>query len=161
MADEVRPNSQNDPVVTPYLTVKGADRAIAFYREAFGAEETCRMAGPSGESIMHAEVRIGGSPFYLSDECHEMGAFGPSGATPSPVTLFVRVEDVDATFAKAVEAGATPVMPPADMFWGDRFAALTDPFGHSWSLVCQIEALSPEEIKARAEASFAGAQAEA
>lgn len=140
--------------ITPYLTVRGADRAVAFYREAFGAEETYRMASPGGGTLLHAEVRIGDASIYLCDEFPDMGAHSPEALGGSPVVIHLHVEDVDATFDRAVAAGATPLMPPADMFWGDRFAKLRDPFGHSWSLACPIEEVSQEEAQARAERIF-------
>ncbi|QDV35102.1 VOC family protein [Tautonia plasticadhaerens] len=140
--------------ITPYLTVRGAERAVAFYREAFGAEEAYRMAAPGG-TLLHAEVRIGEASFYLSDEFPDMGAHSPEALGGSPVVIHLSIADVDATFARAVAAGATPTMPPADMFWGDRFAKIKDPFGHCWSLASPIEEVGQEEAQARADRVFA------
>ena len=140
--------------VTPYLVVRGADDAIAFYRKAFGAKELFRMPGPDGKSIMHAEVRIGDAPVYLADEFPDMGFHSPLhyGGTGAGVHLYV--DDVDAMYDQAVAAGATPLMPPVDAFWGDRYGSLTDPFGHRWSLATHKEDLSPEEMARRMEAEM-------
>jgi uncharacterized glyoxalase superfamily protein PhnB len=115
--------------LTPLLIVRGAARAIDFYRRAFGAEELARMPAPDG-SIIQAELRIGDSMVWLGDE--HPGRSAPAGAPP--VVLHLYVEDVDAVVARAEEAGARVVMPPADMFWGDRAAQLVDPFGLTWSV---------------------------
>ena len=108
------------------------------------------MAAPGGGALLHAEVKIGESALFLCDEFPDMGARSPEALGGSPVVVHLAVEDVDATFARAVAAGARPLMPPADMFWGDRFAKLVDPFGHSWSLACRIEEVSREEAQSRA-----------
>jgi uncharacterized glyoxalase superfamily protein PhnB len=134
--------------LTPYLVCKSADDAIAFYVKAFGATETVRMPGPGGR-IMHAELRIGSSMLMLSDENPERGALSPQTIGGTPVSIFIYTEDVDALFARAVAAGATPVAPPADMFWGDRFAQLTDSFGHSWAMATHKEDVTPEEMQKR------------
>ncbi len=149
MADSV-------PSITPYLTVKGGADALAFYVRAFGAVETCRMQCPQTGSLMHAELRIGDAKLYLGDECLEMGG-NPSPQTigGSPVTIHLQVEDVDSVFNQAVEAGVTPQMPPTDMFWGDRFAKVTDPFGHVWSLATRKEVLTPEQMRGRMQEFFA------
>lgn len=134
--------------LTPYLVCQGADDAIRFYSEAFGATETVRMPGPGG-SVMHAELRIGTSILMLSDENPDRGALSPKTVGGSPVSIFIYTEDVDALFARAVKAGARGVAPPADMFWGDRFAQLVDPFGHSWAMATHTEDVSPEEMGRR------------
>jgi uncharacterized glyoxalase superfamily protein PhnB len=146
--------------ITPYLTVRGAERALAFYREAFGAEETYRMTSPGGGALLHAEVKIGAASVYLCDEFPDMGAHSPEALGGSPVVLHLAVGDVDAAFARALAAGASPTMAPADMFWGDRFAKIRDPFGHCWSLACPIEEVSQEEAQARADAFFAATPSE-
>ncbi len=135
--------------VTPYIVVGGAAEAIEFYKKAFGAVEVSRFSGLDGCTIMHAEIRIGDSPVMLSDEFPNMGERAPTSVGGSTGGLTLYVEDVDAAFHKAVAAGARAGMPPADMFWGDRFAKLTDPFGHSWSLATHIEDVSPEELARR------------
>lgn len=134
--------------VTPHLAIKGAARAIDFYTRAFGAREHSRMPGPRG-SIGHAELQIGDSLVYLADE-------GPGGSSQSPqslkgssVVIHLYVPDVDATFQRAVGAGAKVSMPVMDMFWGDRFGQVRDPFGHLWSLATHKEDLSPDEMARR------------
>lgn len=135
-------------VLTPHLTIKGAAAALDFYAKAFGAKTRMRMEGPGG-FIMHAEMQIGPCSFMLGDET-------PGCMTPSPATLngtasslYLYVKDVDAAFAKAVAAGATGMMPPTDMFYGDRMCSLKDPFGHFWSLATHFEDVSPKEMAKR------------
>lgn len=142
--------------VTPYLVCKGAASAMAFYTKAFGAKETSRMPGPDG-SVMHGEMRIGDSMIMLSDENPQMGAVAPSGSGV-PVQVFLYVKDVDRAFAQAVAAGAKADMPPMDMFWGDRFGKLTDPFGHKWSMATHTEDVSPKEMGRRMAAEMAKQQ---
>ena len=141
--------------ITPHLVVRGAGRAIEFYERAFGAEELMRMPGPDGKSIMHAELRIGDSIVFLSDEFPDMGCRSPQSLGGTATALHLYVEDVDAAFKRAVEAGATVRMPVADMFWGDRYAKIADPFGHEWGMGTHKENLTPDEIRKRAEAFFA------
>jgi len=141
--------------LTPDLVVRGAARAIEFYKKAFGAEELARMPGPDGKTIGHAELKVGDSVFFLSDECPGMGCKSPETLKGTTQALHIYVQDVDAAFDQAVAAGATVKMPVADMFWGDRFGKLADPFGHEWSLGTHKEDLSPEEIDRRAKAFFA------
>ena len=123
--------------VAPYLTVKGAAEAIAFYQKAFGATENMRMPAQDGKRLLHADLAINGGQLFLSDEFAEHG--GPSAPTngQSAVAValaFQKPAEVDATFKQAVAAGATSVLEPSDQFWGARFAMLTDPFGHRWML---------------------------
>ena len=132
--------------VTAALAVRGAADAIVFYEKAFGARELSRMPGPDGK-LMHAEVKIGDTIVMLGDEAPEMGSPSPQALNGSPVSLMLYVKDVDAVFARAVAAGAKPVMPPADMFWGDRYGALTDPFGHRWSIATHKADLTPRQMK--------------
>ena len=139
--------------VTPYLSIKGAAEAIEFYKRAFSATELFRLVAPSGE-IGHAEIKIGDSPIMLADPCEE-GAFrNPQSLGGSSVGLHVYVEDVDALFVQAVDAGAKAVRPVQDQFYGDRTGTLEDPFGHVWFLATHKEELTPEEINRRAEALF-------
>ena len=140
--------------LTPHLVVKGASKAIEFYKKAFGAEEMFRLPAPDG-NIIHADLKIGDSHLFLVEEMPAMESRGPELIGGSPVTIHIYVKDVDAAFKKAVAAGATVRMPLADMFWGDRYGVLTDPFGHSWSLATHKEDLSPTEIGKRAEAALA------
>lgn len=131
--------------LTPHLVCDGAAAAIEFYKKAFGAEELSRLPGPGG-MVMHAMVRIGDSPLMLVDEWPDMGSVGPKKLKGSPVTIHHYVTDVDAAFARAVAAGATVRMPLADMFWGDRYGQLVDPFGHIWSLATHKRDLTHEQI---------------
>jgi uncharacterized glyoxalase superfamily protein PhnB len=143
--------------ITPSLVVKGGAEAIEFYKRAFGAEELCRMPfpGPDGqERLGHAELQIGDSRLFLADEFPEYGATGPNGH--SPVTIHLYVTDADAAFDRAVAAGATVTMPLADMFWGDRYGKLVDPFGHQWSIATHLEDPTPEQMKERMAAAFSG-----
>ncbi|HEX4794620.1 MAG TPA: VOC family protein [Humisphaera sp.] len=146
MAAKVKAIPDGYHTITPNLTIKDAAKAIDFYKKAFGAEETVRMPGPGGK-IMHAELKIGSSRIMLADEMPEMGCMAPTAAGGSPVGFYVYVENVDAAFKRAVDAGATVKMPPMDMFWGDRTSAITDPFGHKWSLSQHIADPTPEEVK--------------
>jgi len=137
--------------ITPHLTIKGAADAIAFYEKAFGAEELMRQEGPGG-SIMHARIRIGDSSVMLNDEYPEHGSHGPT--ENSAVALHLYVEDVDAAYARAVEAGCEVLFPLSDTFWGDRYALLRDPFNHRWSVASKVEDVSPEECSRRAAEAF-------
>ena len=134
-------------VISPHLVCRGAAAAIEFYKKAFGAEEMIRMPGKDGK-LMHATVLIGGSSVMLMDEAPDWGAVSPKTLKGTPVTIHMFVADVDAVFARAVKAGATAKMPPADMFWGDRYAVIEDPFGHSWGLATHLRDMTPEEMSA-------------
>jgi len=134
--------------LTPYLVVKGAAEAIEFYAKAFGATETVRMPGPGGR-IMHAEVKIGNSMLMLADENPERGQLSPATLGGSGCSIMLYAADVDATFTQALAAGATEVMAPMDMFWGDRMGNIKDPFGHSWAIATHKEDVSPEEMGKR------------
>jgi PhnB protein len=134
--------------VTPYLMVRDATKALAFYRDAFGAEELMRFEGPPGR-IAHAEVKIGDSHVMLADENPGEGFVGPQTLGGAGVSLMVYVQDVDATFARAVAAGATARRPVADQFYGDRVGTLADPFGHVWSIATHREDVPPEEMERR------------
>jgi uncharacterized glyoxalase superfamily protein PhnB len=141
--------------VTPHLTVRGAADAIDFYKRAFGARERGRMPGPDGKVIMHAELQIGNSIVFLADEFPDMGCRAPQTLGGTTGTLHIYVRDVDRAYQRAVAAGAEVRMPPADMFWGDRYAKVADPFGHEWGLATHKENLSAREIGRRAQAFFA------
>lgn len=143
---KVKPVPEDMHTVTPHLVCAGAAAAIEFYKKAFGATEMMRMPAPDGR-IMHACIRIGGSNVFLVDEMPEWGALGPKALKGSPVTIHLQVEDVDAVAARAVAAGAKVTMPVADMFWGDRYGKLEDPFGHHWSVATHVRDVSPEEMK--------------
>ena len=134
--------------ITPQLAVSGVAAAIAWYSKALGAHELLRNAAPDGR-IMHSELLLGDSRFFVVDEFPgSMQSPGTLGGTP--VTLHLYVADVDALFARAVEEGATVLMPVADQFWGDRYGMLTDPYGHRWSIASRIEDLSPRALQQRA-----------
>ncbi|WAK02538.1 VOC family protein [Methylobacter sp. YRD-M1] len=139
--------------ITPYLCIKGATEAIEFYKRAFDADEVFRLVTPGGE-IGHAEIRIGNSSFMLSEACSQSPLLSPQSQGGSSVGLYLYVEDVDAQFAKAVDAGAKVISPLLDQFYGDRTGVLKDPFGHVWYLASHTEDLSHEEISRRAEALF-------
>jgi len=145
---KVRPVPEGHHTLTPYLVIKGAAEAIEFYKKAFGAKEINRMPGPTG-GIMHAELKIGDSMLYLSEEFPGMTK-SPKALGGSPVGIHIYVDNVDAAFNQAVSAGATVKMPLADMFWGDRFGKLTDPYGHEWSLAQHKEDVPPQEMAKRA-----------
>ena len=157
MADKVKPIPEGYGTVTPYLIVNGAARAIEFYKQAFGAVETFRMEAPGGR-VGHAEIRIGDSHVMLADEHPEMGARSPRAFGGSPVSLTLYVEDVDATVARAVEAGATLKRPVADQFYGDRTGGVEDPFGHVWFVATHVEDVPYEELKKRAAAAHGGGE---
>ena len=131
--------------LTPHLVCAGASDAIDFMRRAFGAVELSRLEGPSGK-IMNAQLRIGDSILMVVDEFPDWGSFGPTALKGTPVTLHLFVPDVDAAFATAVAAGATVRLPVADMFWGDRYGIVQDPFGHLWSLATHQRDLTPAQI---------------
>jgi len=138
-------------VVTPYLCVANAAKALEFYQHVFGAKETIRFAEPGSGRIGHAELKLGNSTIMLSDEYPEMGYFGPRGAERPPVSIHVFVEDVDAVYQRALAAGSTSQRAPEDQFYGDRNAQIRDPFGHSWFISTRIEDVSPEEMQKRFE----------
>jgi PhnB protein len=132
--------------VTPHLVCAGARDAIEFYKKAFNAVDEGQFAGPQGK-LMHAMIRIEGSPVMLVDEMPEWGALGPKSLKGSPVTIHLYVENVDAFIQRAVAAGAKVTMPVADMFWGDRYGQLEDPFGHHWSVGTHIRDVTEEEMR--------------
>jgi PhnB protein len=135
--------------VTPSLTCKNAAQAIDLYKKAFGATERSRMAGPDGK-IMHAELQIGDSMIFLADEFPGMSAAPSQGAPPSQA-IYLYVQDVDSVYKQAVAAGCQEGMPLSDMFWGDRFGKVIDPFGHHWNLATHIEDVAPAEMKRRSD----------
>lgn len=148
MAGKVKYIPDGYNTATPYLIVKGAEKAIDFYKKAFGANEIMRM-GHDGK-IHHAEIRIGDSLIMLADEFPEMGALSPETLGGSPITMMLYFENVDQMFKQAVDAGATVERPLADQFYGDRTGGIKDPFGHKWYLATHIEDVSPEELEKRA-----------
>ncbi|HEX9529611.1 MAG TPA: VOC family protein [Acidimicrobiales bacterium] len=151
----VKPIPDGYPRVIPYLTVEGAAAAIDFYKEVFGATERMRMPGPDGK-LGHAELQIGDSVLMLADAYPEMGNPPPKALGGTPVTVMVYVEDVDATFERALKAGATEERKVEDQFYGDRAGQLVDPFGHKWFVATHVEDVPPEEMAKRATAAMGG-----
>jgi PhnB protein len=138
---------------TPYLIVRGCGDALAFYAKAFGAKEKVRMTGP-GDRIMHAEMKVGDAMIMLSDEAPQWGALSPLSLGGNATHVMLYVKDVDAVWARALAAGATVSMPLSNMFWGDRYGKVKDPFGHEWSLATHVEDVGPKEMQRRS-AEFA------
>ena len=143
---KLKPVPEGMHSVTPHLICAGAADAIEFYKKAFGAVEEARLPGPGGK-LMHAMIRIGDSAVMLVDEMPEWCAMGPKALKGSPVTLHLYVENADATFERAVKAGAKVTMPLEDQFWGDRYGKLEDPFGHHWSVATHVREVSMEEAQ--------------
>jgi PhnB protein len=149
----VKPIPDGYHTVTPYLYIRGAARALDFYKKAFGAVELMRMATPQGK-VGHAEIKIGDSHLMLADEHPEMGARGPESLGGASAGLCLYVEDADARFHQAVAAGAKVVRPLKDQFYGDRSGTVADPFGHVWTIATHKEDVPPEEMRKRAEAAM-------
>jgi PhnB protein len=145
---DVKPVPEGMTYVIPHLTVKGAARAIDFYKKAFGATEMSRQVMPDGV-IIHASLKIGGGHVFLNEEVKDMGCIGPQALGGTPVYLMMYVPDVDATFKRAIDAGAEEKMAVSDQFWGDRYGIVIDPFGHYWELATHKEDVSPEEMDRR------------
>jgi PhnB protein len=154
MTRSTKPIPEGFHTITPSLVVNDAAKAIEFYKKALGAQERMRMALPDGR-ISHAELRIGNSVIFLSDELPNMGSKSPQTAGTTTGSLYLYVEDVDKDFNRAVDAGGKATMPVTDMFWGDRFGAFVDPFGHTWGLGTHTEDLSEKEIEDRAKEFYA------
>ena len=140
--------------ITINLTVKDAAAAIEFYKKAFSAQEAYRFFGPDNKTIMHAEIRIGNSILMLSDEMPQMNCLSPLSIGGAGAAVYLYVDDADKTFAEAVVAGAKPLMPVMDAFWGDRWGSVVDPFGHIWSIATHKKDMSPDEIKKAGEEAF-------
>lgn len=147
MNAQVRAIPEDMHSLTPHLVCANALEAIEFYKRAFGATEGGVMLTPDGK-LMHGMIRIGDSALMLMEENKAWGALGPTMLGGSPVTIHLYVNNCDEVYKKALAAGAIAKMPPADMFWGDRYGVLTDPFGHSWSIATHIRDVSPEEMQA-------------
>lgn len=149
---KVKPIPDGMNTVTPHLVCKDAAKAIEFYKKAFGAEERFRLDTPDKKKILHASLSIGGSAIMLADEFPDWGSVGPETLKGTPVVIHLYVEDADSVFDQAVRAGATVTMPLQDMFWGDRYGQLRDPFGHSWSVATHVRDVSIEEMEQAAKA---------
>ena len=159
MSKSAQPIPPGHDHVIPHLVCDPCAEAIAFYKKAFGAEEINRAPAPDGR-IMHAAIRIRNSIIFLVDDFPEYcggKATSPKALHGTPVTIHQFVEDCDAAIDRAQKAGATVTMPAADMFWGDRYGTVTDPFGHNWSFATHIKDLSPEEMQAAMKEAFAHA----
>jgi len=157
MAMTAKPIPEGFHALTPHLTVRNAAKAIEFYTKAFGAKEKGRAVGPDGKAIMHAALQIGDSMIMLNDESPDWQCFSPLSKPGAGYCVHLYVSDVDVVFNRAVQAGATPTMPIADMFWGDRYGQLKDPFGHLWSIATHKEDVSMEECAKRMKEQFGGA----
>ncbi|MFN3626087.1 MAG: VOC family protein [Hyphomicrobium sp.] len=144
-ARKPKPSSRNAPLA-PHITCRDAAKAIEFYKKAFDAKELMRLPGPDGK-LMHAAVEINGAMVMLNDEWPAHNALSPLALKGTPVTLHLNVPDVDKWFARAVKAGAKVTMPVADMFWGDRYGIVTDPFGHAWSIATHKKDMTIAEIQ--------------
>jgi PhnB protein len=140
--------------ITPHIVVQGADRAAAFYREAFGAEEIDRIPVPDGR-LMSIRLRLGGGLLHVCDEFPEIGVLAPSSLGGTATVLALDVTDVDGVFERAVAAGASARQRPADMFWGDRHVQLEDPFGHRWNISRHVRDVPHDEVVAAAARAFA------
>lgn len=143
--------------IIPHLVVDNANQAIDFYKKAFGAEEICRMPSPDGSRLMHAEITVGGRPLYLCDDFPEY--CGGQSRTPkalgaTTITIHQYVKDCDSALDRAIKAGAALTMPATDMFWGDRYGKVSDPYGHDWSFATHIADPTPEEMAKAAQAAF-------
>jgi len=143
----VKPIPDGYHSVIPTLTIRGAAEAIEFYKKVFDAKEIYRFPGPDGKSLMHAEIRIGDSAIMLCDEMPEIGFLSPKSTGGPSGAIYLYVNDVDSVFHKAVSAGATPLMPLMDGFWGDRIGSLSDPFGHRWTVATRRKEMTVEEIQ--------------
>jgi len=147
----VKPIPEGYHSITACMTVKGAGKAIDFYKQAFGAEELLRVPGPDGLGVMHAELKIGDSRYFIADGMKEMGNRSPETLGGSPSGIYLYVGDADAAFRKAVDAGAIVKEPLRDMFWGDRCGTVRDPFGYDWTVATHKEDVPPSEMKQRME----------
>ena len=154
----VKPIPEGYHSITPYLAVDDATGAIEFYKRAFGAKERVLMPMPDGK-VGHAELEIGDSLIMLSDPFEQARTKTPKAIGATTVGIFLYSEDVDETYKQALDAGATSTSEPEDMFWGDRFASVTDPYGHNWQIATHVEDVTPEEIDRRSKEAFATATA--
>ena len=142
----VKPIPDGFHTLSPHIVVRDVAKAIAFYQAAFGAEKVHVHYMPDGKTVMHAQIRIGDSPVLIAEECEQWGSKSPLLLGATPVKLHLYVKDADAVFDRAVNAGATVTMPMADMFWGDRYGMVVDPFGHQWSIATHTKDMTPDEM---------------
>jgi PhnB protein len=141
--------------VNAYLHVEGGPRALEFYRKAFNAKEIMRMMWPDGQRLAHAEIKIGNTIVMVSEEVPERGLRSPKSLGGTSLRLVLYVRNCERVYKRALKAGATSLMEPADMFWGDRWSEVQDPFGHRWSIVTHTEDVTPEELERRSQEWFA------
>jgi len=156
MPNQVKPVPEGLRTMTPNLVCRNAARAIEFYKSAFGATELRRAPGPNG-TIMHAELQIGDSKFFINDSMSKLSLPAPGEGVSNPMYIHLYVPDADTIFNRAVTGGARVDFPMQDMFWGDRYGKLTDPFGQQWGIATHIEDVAPEEMKRRQDAFFSKA----
>jgi uncharacterized glyoxalase superfamily protein PhnB len=156
MSKQVKPVPEGYRTVTPNLVCRDATRAIEFYKTAFGATELRRALGPRGE-IMHAELQVGDSKFFINDSTAKSSVPSPGPGISNPMYIHLYVPDADTIFNRAVTGGARVDMPLADMFWGDRYGKVTDPFGQQWGIATHVEDVAPEDMKRRQDSYFAKA----
>src|SRR5260221_9399108 len=147
MSQQAQPVPQGFHSLTPHLVVRNADKAIEFYKRAFGAEVIGDVARMPDGKVMHALLRIGDSNLMLNDEMPEYGALSPASGGSSSVTIHIYTPNVDAAFEHATSASAQVAMPLMDQFWGDRYGVVTDPDGHTWTLASHVKDMSPEQMK--------------
>jgi PhnB protein len=155
MAKTVQPIPEGYHTLTVYLIVRNAAQAIDFYKAAFGAEERLRMCGADGKTIGHAELKIGDSMLMLADETASSIGRSPQTLGGTPFSFAMYVDNVDAAFQRAVNAGATVLHPLENKFYGDRLGMVVDPYGHQWALMSHVEYVPPEELQERAAAAHA------
>ncbi len=148
----VEPIPEGYHTVTAALTIRGAGKAIEFYKKAFGARVVDRVDGPDGKSVMHAALQIGDSRIFLGDEMPGMACRSPETLGGTTSSFYLYVKDVDSAVKKAVDAGATLKRPVENAFWGDRFGSIADPFGYTWDLATRVEDVPPDEMRTRAQA---------
>ncbi len=151
---QAKPIPEGAHTLTPNLVLRDCAKAIEFYKRALGAQEVMRAPAPDGKSVWHAELKVGNSVFYANDEMPGMGPPAPSPSQPCPVGFWLWVPDCDAAFKRAVDAGATAKMQPADQFWGDRTGSVVDPFGYPWHFATHVKDMTQDEMR-RAGEEFA------
>ncbi len=154
----VKPIPEGAHTLTPNLVIRDCAKAIEFYKRALGAQELSRFPAPDGKSVWHAAIKVGNSTLYLNDEMPGMSRPPPSPSAAAPVTMWLWVEDADAAYRRAIEAGARSMGEPADMFWGDRTAGIADPYGYLWTFATHKKDMTPDEVRKAGE-EFAKAQA--
>jgi PhnB protein len=154
MSEKVKAVPTGFHTLTPHLTVRDADKALEFYKQALGAEVLSVARMPNGK-VMHAALRVGDSMLMLNEESAEYGALSPLSTGGTGVTIHIYTENVDEAFKRAVSAGAQIQMPLMDQFWGDRYGIVADPYGHKWSLAAHIKDMSPEEMQRAQEEAMA------